>query len=95
MTEVRGNVDIELAVDMLTLAPHLDTVILISGDGDFTYLVEAVQRLGCRVIVLSHQSGMEGGIADTLRRQADEFIDVAHIADEIRMPGRVISQDLN
>src|SRR6204780_1329149 len=51
--KVKGNMDIELAVDALELAPHLDEMVLFSGDGDFRSLVEAVQRRGGPVIVVS------------------------------------------
>ena len=51
--KIKGDMDIELAIDMLEMAPHLDHVILFSGDGDFRRLVEVVQRKGVRVSVVS------------------------------------------
>src|SRR5216117_4511993 len=51
--KVKGNMDIELAVDAMELAGHIDEMILFSGDGDFRSLVEAVQRRGVRVSVVS------------------------------------------
>ena len=51
--KVKGNMDIELAVDALELAEHVDQMVLFSGDGDFRSLVEALQRLGVRVTVIS------------------------------------------
>jgi len=80
---IKGNMDIELAVQALELAPHLDTIVLFSGDGDFRSLVEAVQRRGVRVIVVSTNMSEPSMVADELRRQADEFIDLTHLAPRI------------
>ena len=80
---LKGNMDVELAVDMLEMAVHLDHVVLFSGDGDFRRLVEAVQRMGVRVTVVSSTRAQPPMIADELRRQADNFLDVADIAPEI------------
>jgi uncharacterized LabA/DUF88 family protein len=79
---VKGNMDIELAIDMLELADHLDHVVLFSGDSDFRRLVEAVQRRGVRVTVVSTVKSAPPMIADELRRQADQFVDLADIAGE-------------
>ncbi|GHU01919.1 NYN domain-containing protein [Alphaproteobacteria bacterium] len=73
---VKGNMDIEIAVDMLELAPHINHAILFSGDGDFTSLVGAVKRLGVRVSVVSALSGPNSMTADELRREADQFCDL-------------------
>src|SRR5271169_5405653 len=81
--KVKGNMDIELAVDALELAPHLDEMVLFSGDGDFRSLVEAVQRRGVRVTVISTVSSQPPMIADELRRQADVFTDVAELRSKI------------
>ena len=72
---VKGNMDIELAIDMLELADHLDHVVLFSGDSDFRRLVEAVQRRGVRVTVVSSVKTSPPMIADELRRQADQFVE--------------------
>ena len=80
---IKGNMDIEIAVGALELAPHLDTMVLFSGDGDFRSLVEAVQRRGVRVIVVSTNATEPSMVADELRRQADEFIDLTHLAPRI------------
>src|SRR5215212_3867983 len=80
---VKGNMDVELAVDVLDLAPHLDHVVLFSGDGDFRRLVEAVQRRGVRVTVISTIRTHPAMIADDLRRQADAFLDLAELAEHI------------
>jgi len=80
---VKGNTDIELAVDVLDMAPRLDHVVLFSGDGDFRRLVEAVQGRGVRVTVISTTRTQPAMIADDLRRQADAFIDLADLAEHI------------
>lgn len=81
--KVKGNMDIELAIDALELAPRIDHMILFSGDGDFRSLVEAVQRRGVRVTVVSTIQTQPAMIADDLRRQADEFIDLGHLLSRI------------
>jgi len=81
--KVKGNMDIELAVDAMEMAEHLDHIVLFSGDGDFRSLVEAVQRKGVRVSVVSTNTTQPAMVADELRRQADEFIDLAHLAPRI------------
>ncbi|GAN81792.1 LabA-like NYN domain-containing protein [Acidocella aminolytica] len=78
---VKGNMDIELAIDMLELAPNLDHAILFSGDSDFRRLVEAMQRKGVRVSVVSSIRTSPPMIADELRRQTDQFIELADIAE--------------
>src|SRR4051794_23967138 len=80
---VKGNVDIEMAVDVLDLTPHLDHVVIFSGDGDLRRLVESVQRRGVRVTVISTIRTQPAMIADDLRRQADAFIDLADLAEHI------------
>lgn len=81
--KVKGNMDIELAVDAMEMAEHLDHMVLFSGDGDFRSLVEAVQRRGVRVSVVSTITTQPPMIADELRRQADEFVDLAHMMGRI------------
>jgi uncharacterized LabA/DUF88 family protein len=80
---VRGDIGIELAVDVMTLAPRLDHAIIFAGDGDLRRLVEATQQLGVRVSVASTIRTSPGMIADELRRQADQFIDLADLAGEV------------
>ena len=58
-------------------------MVLFSGDGDFRSLVEAVQRKGVRVSVLSTITTQPPMVADELRRQADEFVDLVHLANKI------------
>src|SRR4051794_3417083 len=80
---VKGSVDIEMAVDVLDLTPHLDHVVIFSGDGDLRRLVESVQRRGVRVTVISPIRTQPAMIADDLRRQADAFLDLADLAEHI------------
>ena len=81
--KVKGNMDIELAVDAMELAEHVDQIVLFSGDGDFRPLVEAVQRRGVRVTVVSTISSQPPMIADELRRQADVFTDLVELQSKI------------
>ena len=75
--------DIELAVDAMELAANIDHMVLFSGDGDFRSLVEAVQRRGVRVTVISTISTQPPMVADELRRQADVFLDIAELQTKI------------
>src|SRR6478752_1983142 len=77
--KVKGNMDIELAVDALDLAKHVDQIVLFSGDGDFRSLVEALQRHGVHVTVVSTMLSQPPIVADELRRQADVFIDLVEL----------------
>jgi len=81
--KVKGNMDIELAVDAMEIAEHIDQMVLFSGDGDFRSLVEAMQRRGVRVIVVSTISTQPPMVADELRRQADQFIDIIELQPKI------------
>lgn len=81
--KIKGNMDIELAVDAMELAEHLDHIVLFSGDGDFRSLVEALQYKGKRVSVVSTLATHPPMVADELRRQADQFIDIADLENEI------------
>jgi uncharacterized LabA/DUF88 family protein len=80
---VKGKMDIELAIDAMELARHVDQIVLFSGDGDFRSLVEAVQRRGVRVTVISTISSQPPMIADELRRQADVFTDLAELQSKL------------
>lgn len=75
----KGNMDVEIAVDVMEIAANVDHIVLISGDGDFRRLVEAVQRRGVRVTVVSTIRTQPPMIADELRRQADFFLDLAEL----------------
>src|SRR5215475_4433408 len=81
--KIKGNMDIELAVDAMELADHIDHMVLFSGDGDFRSLVEAVQRRGVRVSVVSTTSTHPPIVADELRRQADVSIDLLELRPKI------------
>lgn len=81
--KVKGNMDIELAIDAMELADTVDHFVLFSGDGDFRSLVEALQRKGRKVSVVSTLASPTPMIADDLRRQADHFIDLRSLQGEI------------
>ena len=85
--KIKGNMDIELAVDMLEMADSLDHLYIFSGDGDFRRLVEAVQRKGKRVTVVSTVRTSPPMAADELRRQADVFLELEKLIPEISRPG--------
>ncbi|MBE1236264.1 NYN domain-containing protein [Phaeovibrio sulfidiphilus] len=84
--KIKGNMDIELAIDVMEMAPHLDHIVLFSGDGDFRRLVEAVQRKGLRVTVVSTVRSQPPMVADELRRQADRFVELADLEKRIARP---------
>lgn len=93
--KIKGNMDIELAVDLMEMAENIDHAILFSGDGDFRSLVEAVQRKGVRVTVVSTVQSQPPMVADELRRQADHFTDLTDLAPNIsRSPRQETQQDL-
>ena len=81
--KIKGNMDMELAIDVLEMAEHLDHVVLFSGDGDFRRLVDAVQRRGVRVTVVSTFRSSPPMVADELRRQADTFVELSDLASKI------------
>ncbi|PLX36765.1 MAG: NYN domain-containing protein [Hyphomicrobiales bacterium] len=81
--KIKGNMDIELAVDAMEIAEHIDHMVLFSGDGDFRSLVEAVQRRGRKVSIVSTLATQPPMIADDLRRQADHFIELATLAEKV------------
>ncbi len=85
----RGDMDVEIAVDMMEMAAHTNHLVLFSGDGDFRCLVEAVQRRGARVTVVSTVKSQPPMASDDLRRQADNFIDLADLSDMIGRPSRL------
>ena len=81
--KIKGNMDIELAVDAMEIAGTIDHMVLFSGDGDFRSLIEAVQRKGVRVTVVSTISTQPPMVADELRRQADIFVDIVTLQSKI------------
>ena len=81
--KIKGNMDMELAIDVMELVDSIDHVVLFSGDGDFRCLVEAVQRRGRKVTVVSTLSSQPPIVADELRRQADYFVELLSLRSEI------------
>ena len=84
----RGDMDVEIAVDVLQTAPRADHIVLFSGNSDFRAMIEAVQRQGVRVTVVSTVKSQSAVASDELRRQADAFVDLADLADLIGRPPR-------
>lgn len=80
---IKGNMDLELALDALELVDRVDHFMLFSGDGDYRRLVEALQRKGAKVSVVSTTVTQPPMISDDLRRQADHFIDLVSLKDDI------------
>jgi len=81
--KVKGNMDIELAVDVMEMADSVEHLIIFSGDGDFRRLVEAVQRKGRRVSIVSTTRTQPPMVADELRRRADNFIELEELRSQI------------
>jgi uncharacterized LabA/DUF88 family protein len=81
--KIKGNMDIELAVDVMEMAENVEHIIIFSGDGDFRRLVEAVQRKGSRVSIVSTLRSQPPMVADELRRQADNFIELEDLKAQI------------
>ena len=90
---IKGNMDMELALDMLKLAPHIDHAILFSGDGDFCRLLEDVQGMGVRVSIVSTIKSSPPMVADSLRRMADIFIEMDSIRDQIGRPPKPVEDE--
>ena len=86
--KIKGNMDIELAVDAMGMADHVEHIVLFSGDGDFRSLVAALQRKGVRVSIVSTIRSQPPMIADDLRRQADNFIELEELKEVIGRPPR-------
>lgn len=82
--KVKGSMDIELAIDMMEMSDRLDHIVLFSGDGDFRRLVEAVQRRGVRVTVVSTIRSQPPMVSDDLRRQADAFVELQDLMPQIQ-----------
>lgn len=88
--KIKGNMDIEIAVDMLEMASSVTDVWLFSGDGDFCYVIEAMQRRGVRVTVcssvvptLDRNGGVMSVCSDELRRTCDRFIDLSELRNRV------------
>lgn len=86
--KIKGSMDIQFAIDVLEMAEKVDHIIIFSGDGEFRSLVEACQRKGVRVSIVSTMRSSPPMVADELRRQADHFIELSDLAPLIsRAPG--------
>lgn len=85
-TRIKGDMDVNITVDALAAAKWLDHLVLFSGDGDFCPLVAALQQQGVRVSVVSTALSSPSVIADALRRQADNFIELADLAKRVARP---------
>ena len=81
--KLKRSMRVELAVDALEMANDVDEIVLFSGDGDYCPLLEAVQRRGVRVTVVSTISSRPPIIAGELRRQADIFIDLVELQSKV------------
>ena len=84
----RGDMDVEITVDVMEIAARADHIVLFSGDGDFKAVIEAVQRRGVRVTVVSTVKTQPPMASDDLRRAADDFVDLADLEDLIGRPHR-------
>lgn len=91
--KIKGNMDIELAIDMMEMADNVDHIMLFSGDGDFRRLIEAVQRKGVRVTIVSTIKSSPPMVADELRRQADHFLELEVLAPHIQRHGNRVNND--
>ncbi|MEO1038010.1 MAG: NYN domain-containing protein [Pseudomonadota bacterium] len=76
---IKGDMDVDITVDLIDSCGHVDHVVLFSGDGDFRTVVEAIQRRGVRVSVVSTLKSQPPMASDDLRRQADSFIELADL----------------
>ena len=85
--KIKGNMDIELAIDVMEMLEHLDHIVLFSGDGDFRRLVEVTLRKGKRATVISTVKSKPPMVADELRRQSDYFIELQDLQHEIAHKG--------
>ena len=81
--KIKGNMDLELAIEAMSLTDVVDHYVIFSGDGDFRTLVEALQRKGRKVSVVSTMTSQPPMISDDLRRTADHFIDLVSLKDEV------------
>lgn len=77
---LKGDLDLELAVDLIMQAPHFDVAVLVSGDGDFTYLVESAQRLGLRVEVASTPRNTSVELMEAADRYVDLEANLRHFS---------------
>ncbi|MFA5999841.1 MAG: NYN domain-containing protein [Candidatus Paceibacterota bacterium] len=69
----KGDWDVGLTVDAIKMSPRLDSVVIVSGDGDFIPLVEYLQSIGIQVEVVSFGKSTSG----KLREVVDDFVDLS------------------
>ncbi len=74
--KIKGTMDIELTVDATELAPHVDRIVLFSGDSNFSQMVDSIESQGVRVSVVSGIRTKPQMLADELLRQCDNFIEL-------------------
>jgi uncharacterized LabA/DUF88 family protein len=89
----KGDMDVELTVDLLQATSFVDHAFLFSGDGDFLAAIEAVQRKGMRVSVVSTIKSNPPMASDDIRRAADNFIDLTDLTSLVGRPPRERAQD--
>ena len=83
---IKGNMDIEIVVDMINMADHIDHMVLFSGDGDFRAAIKDVQSKGTRVTVVSTRKSKPPMLSEELRRQADALIELSDLEPIIGRP---------
>lgn len=93
--KAKSNMDIEMCVDMMEMADTIDHIVLFTGDGDFRRVVEAVQRRGRRVSVISTLRTQPAMASDDLRRQADHFVDLVDLQHLVARVGAPPRQSIN
>jgi uncharacterized LabA/DUF88 family protein len=89
----KGDMDVELTVDLLQATSFVDHAFLFSGDGDFLAAIEAVQRKGMRVSVVSTIKSNPPMASDDIRRAADNFIDLTDLTSLVGRPPRDRAQE--
>ena len=80
---VRPGLDVDLTVDAMTLCDEVNHIVLFSGDGNYRPLVEALQKRGRKVSIVSSLKTNPSMVSDELRRQADHFLDLADLVDRL------------
>ncbi len=83
-SRVKGNMDVEITLSAVSMAAKITDLILFSGDGDFCALVKYMKDRGVRVTVVSTRMTRPSMVADTLRRAADQFVELRNIAQDIK-----------
>lgn len=92
--KIKGNMSVDISVGIMEIAPHIDHIVLFSGDGDLRPLLESIQRQCVRVTVVSTLKAQTPMISDDLRRQADNFIDLGDLLKSIQGPARTTSSEV-